>query len=52
VETWFAIGTALGYLDFRFPFLNWRDGHPALAAWHAEFLARPSVNANPLVDDS
>jgi glutathione S-transferase len=47
-----TIGTALGYLDFRFPFLNWRDGHPALAAWHAQFLARPSVTANPVVDDS
>ena len=47
-----TIGTALGYLDFRFAFLNWRDGHPALAAWHAQFLARPSVKANPVVDDS
>jgi glutathione S-transferase len=47
-----TIGAALGYLDFRFPFLDWRNGHPALAAWHAEFLARPSVQANPVVDDS
>lgn len=47
-----TIGTALGYLDFRFAFLNWRDGHSALAAWHAEFLDRPSVKANPVVDDS
>jgi glutathione S-transferase len=47
-----TIGTALGYLDFRYPFLEWRNGHPALAAWHAEFLARPSVQANPVVDDS
>jgi glutathione S-transferase len=47
-----TIGTALGYLDFRFSFLNWRDGHPALAAWHAQFLERPSVKANPVVDDS
>jgi glutathione S-transferase len=47
-----TIGTALGYLDFRFPFLNWRDGHPSLAAWHAQFLERPAVKANPVVDDS
>lgn len=47
-----TIGTALGYLDFRFPFLEWRTGRPALAAWHAAFLERPSVQANPVIDDS
>ena len=47
-----AIGTALGYLDFRFPDDNWRDGHPKLADWHAAFVARPSVIASPVVDDS
>ena len=41
-----AIGVALGYLDFRFDGLKWRDGHPRLAAWHATFNARPSVAAN------
>jgi glutathione S-transferase len=46
-----AIGIALAYLDFRFADLNWRDGHPRLAAWHATFDARPSVLANPPVDD-
>jgi glutathione S-transferase len=46
-----AIGIALSYLDFRFQDLNWRDGHPRLAAWHATFDARPSVLANPPVDD-
>ena len=46
-----AIGIALAYLDFRFADLNWRDGHPRLAAWHAAFSARPSVLANPPVDD-
>jgi glutathione S-transferase len=39
------------YLDFRFGDLSWRDGHPRLAAWHAAFDARPSVVANPPVDD-
>jgi len=46
-----AIGIALAYLDFRFAELNWRDGHPKLAAWHATFNARPAVAANPPVDD-
>ena len=46
-----AIGVAVSYLDFRFADLAWRDGHPALAAWHASFDARPSVQANPPVDD-
>jgi glutathione S-transferase len=38
-----AIGCALSYLDYRFPDIAWRDGHPALAAWHQDFCARPSV---------
>jgi len=46
-----AIGVALAYLDFRFANLAWRDGHPKLAAWHAIFDARPSVQANLPVDD-
>jgi len=46
-----AIGVALAYLDFRFADMAWRDGHPKLAAWHAKFNARPSVQANPAVDD-
>jgi glutathione S-transferase len=46
-----ALGVALGYVDFRFPKLNWRAGHPKLAAWHKEFEARPSVLANQAVDE-
>ena len=46
-----ALGVALGYIDFRFPELNWRDGHPKLAAWHKAFEARPSVKANEAVDE-
>jgi glutathione S-transferase len=46
-----TIGVALGYLDFRFDAMRWRDGHPKLAAWHATFNARPSVAANMPVDD-
>ena len=47
-----AIGTALGYLDFRFDTDDWREGHPKLTAWHAEFNLRPSVMAVPVEDDS
>ncbi|MDE2515149.1 MAG: glutathione S-transferase family protein [Rhodospirillales bacterium] len=46
-----AIGVAVGYLDFRFADLDWRPGHPALAAWQDRFDARPSVVANKPVDD-
>lgn len=47
-----AIGTALGYLDFRFEDDQWRDGHPRLAAWHKDFEERPSVLNCPVSDDS
>jgi glutathione S-transferase len=46
-----AIGVALGYLDFRFDELHWRDGHPLLTAWHAAFSRRASVQATPVIDD-
>ena len=35
---------ALGYLDLRFPEENWR-ARPALAAWHAQFTQRASMQA-------
>ncbi len=40
-----AIGSALGYLDFRFAADDWRAGHPRLAAWYEEFSARPAMAA-------
>lgn len=40
-----SIGCMLSYLDYRFPDLDWRTGHPALAAWHAGFAQRPAVIA-------
>ncbi|WP_108659825.1 glutathione S-transferase family protein [Acuticoccus kandeliae] len=40
-----ALGTALGYLDFRFPDYGWRDRFPALAAWVKPVEARPSFAA-------
>jgi glutathione S-transferase len=40
-----AIACAVGYLDFRFPDLAWRDGVPALSAWFAQFEQRASMQA-------
>jgi glutathione S-transferase len=46
-----AIGVALGYIDFRFPELAWRNGHPRLTKWYEIFSARPSVKATEPVDE-
>lgn len=37
-----AVGCALGYLDFRFPELKWRDEYPNLVKLHDKLLQRPS----------
>ena len=39
-----AVGVCLGYLDFRFPQLGWRDSHPNLARLEAKLAERPSFN--------
>ena len=38
-----AIGCSLGYLDFRYPQLAWRDRAPRAARWFESFGARPSM---------
>lgn len=40
-----AVACALGYLDFRHSARSWRAARPDLAAWEAEFSARPSMTA-------
>ena len=40
-----AVGCALGYLDFRYPDEDWRDGRPALASWYNAFSRRPAMLA-------
>jgi len=40
-----AIGCALGYLDFRYPELDWRAAHPHAATWFAAFNALPAMQA-------
>lgn len=37
-----AIGSALGYLDYRFADANWRNGHAPIAAWFEPVSKRPS----------
>jgi glutathione S-transferase len=37
-----AVGCALGYLDFRFPQIDWRAEHPNLAKLHEKLMQRAS----------
>ncbi|OGA25090.1 MAG: glutathione S-transferase [Betaproteobacteria bacterium RIFCSPLOWO2_02_FULL_67_26] len=46
-----GIGCALGYIDFRFPELAWRDGHKRIAAWYETFSQRPSIRNTVPVDE-
>jgi glutathione S-transferase len=38
-----ALGCALGYLDFRFPEMAWREQRAPLAVWYEGFAARASM---------
>ena len=40
-----AVAVALAHLDFRFAEDAWRDRRPKLAAWHARFATRRSMQA-------
>lgn len=40
-----AAGCALGYLDFRYPSMDWRLRRPAIAAWYRQFALRRSMVA-------
>ncbi|MFZ4550639.1 MAG: glutathione S-transferase N-terminal domain-containing protein [Aquabacterium sp.] len=37
-----AVGSALGYLDFRFPQIDWRERHPNLSKLAEKLAQRPS----------
>lgn len=41
-----AAACALGYLDFRKPIDEWREGRPKLDQWYSEFSKRPSMEAD------
>ena len=40
-----SLGSALAYLDFRYPDHLWRAEHPTLATWHDGFRHRESMTA-------
>jgi len=40
-----AVGCALGYLDFRFPQIDWRGDYPNLAKLQDKLMQRPSFVA-------
>jgi glutathione S-transferase len=37
-----AVGTAVGYLDFRFPQIDWRTPYPNLHKLYDKLAQRPS----------
>jgi glutathione S-transferase len=44
-----AVGCALGYLEFRFPQIEWRSEHPNLARLQDKLMQRPSfVDTKPV----
>lgn len=45
-----AIACALGYIDFRFAGLGWRNGHAGIANWYERFAQRPSMTLTAHVD--
>ncbi len=47
-----AFGVALGYLDFRYPNMGWRNAYPELANWFEGFDARPAMQATLPSDSS
>ena len=40
-----TIACILGYLDFRFATMGWRETRPALAEWFETFAERPSMRS-------
>lgn len=40
-----TLGCALGYLDFRMPQLEWREGRAAMSQWYQAFSTRASMQA-------
>jgi len=38
-----TIGVALGYLDLRMPYIEWRRGREPLASWYTAFAQRAAM---------
>jgi len=47
-----AAGCTLGYIDFRFPDLDWRDRCPKLADWYAAFSQKKVMQATAIPADA
>ena len=47
-----AAGACLGYMDFRYPQLNWRDTRPKLAAWFEGFAATSAMQVTAIPADA
>jgi glutathione S-transferase len=45
-----TVGCALGYLDYRFDTLGWRECAPQLADWFAGLQTRPSFHSTEPID--
>jgi glutathione S-transferase len=45
-----AIGAALGYADFRYGDIDWRQGRPGLGGWYGLVSARASFKATEHAD--
>ncbi len=44
-----SVGVALGYLDFRFPQIDWRTAYPNLLKLHDKLMLRPSfIDTRPV----
>jgi glutathione S-transferase len=44
-----AVGSALGYLDFRFPAIDWRNTHPNLAKLQEKLMQKQSfIDTSPV----
>ena len=46
-----TLGVVLGYLDFRYAHLNWRDAAPRLASAYSVLAARPSLRETEPYDE-
>jgi len=46
-----AVACSIGWLDFRFPDLGWRDDRPGLADWFVTVSDRPSMEKTVPAED-
>ena len=44
-----SVACAIGYIDFRFPNLSWRDQNQELAKWYSAFCELPSMKATEFI---